>query len=80
MSATTAKRAQPVEASQREVLVRSVLDAVGLEDVNAHDVVTMHLGTRTISIRRKVRGRTGKVVPGLLLSTSHDVLPEPLED
>jgi hypothetical protein len=64
----------------RAVLVRAVLDAVELGDVEDRDVVTVHLGTRTVSIRRRVRGRSGKVVPGLLLTTSHDVLPEPLED
>lgn len=78
---TTAKRPQPVEAHQRLVLVQSVLDALGLGDtVPAGDVLSIHIAQRTVNVRRKVRGRTGKVLPGHSLSATHDVLPEPLED
>lgn len=80
MTATTAKRPQPVEADQRAELVAAVLAAVGLGDVEASDVLSVHVGVRTIGVRRKVRGRRGKVVAGHVLRTSHDVLPEPLED
>lgn len=80
-AATRAVRPQPVEAATREALVAAVLDAAGLPDtVTAGDVLSVHVGVRSIGIRRKVRGRSGKVVPGHTLTTSHDILPEPLED
>lgn len=68
-----------MEDSARQDLVAQVLEAVGL-DVAATDVVSIHLGVRSIGIRRKVRGRGGKVVYGHTLTTSHPILPEPLED
>lgn len=81
MSATTAKRPQPVEDAHRQELVNAVLEAVGLADkVAAEDVLSVHVGVRSIGIRRKVRGRTGKVVYGHTLTTAHPILPEPLED
>lgn len=76
---TAAKRPTPVEAAQRATLVATLLEVVGL-DVDSADVLSVHVGVRSIGIRRKVRGRSGKVVPGHTLTTSHDVLPEPLED
>lgn len=78
---TVAKRPQPVEAHQRLALVQSVLDALGLGDtVPAEDVLSIHVAQRTVNVRRKVRGRSGKVLSGHSLSSTHDVLPEPLED
>lgn len=81
MTATRATRPVPVEDATRQDLVSAVLEAVGLADsVAPEDVLSVHLGTRTVGIRRKVRGRSGKVVHGHVLRTSHQVLPEPLED
>jgi hypothetical protein len=81
VKATTAKRPEPITAQARLVLVQSVLDALGLGDtVAADDVLSIHLAQRTVNVRRKVRGRTGKVLPGHSLSATHSVLPEPLED
>ena len=77
--ATTAKRATPLEATQRQSLMATLLELVGL-DVEPADVLSVHIGTRRVSIRRKVRGRSGKVVSGHTLTTSHDILPEPLEE
>jgi hypothetical protein len=80
MSATTAKRPKAIERNSRNILVDELLLVLGLEGVDSEDVLSVHVGTRSIGIRRKVRGRSGKVVPGHVLRTSHDVLPEPLED
>jgi hypothetical protein len=76
-----AKRTQPVEAETRHELVSAVLESAGLADsVAPEDVLSVHLGVRSIGIRRRVRGRTGRIVHGHTLTTSHDVIPEPLED
>lgn len=77
--ATSARRPTPVEAAQRATLVATLLEIVGL-DAEPSDVLSVHVGVRSVGIRRKVRGRSGKVVPGHTLTTSHDILLEPLED
>lgn len=76
---TAAKRTRPIERAQRHELVAQLLELVGL-DVDPGDVLSVHVGTRTVGIRRRVRGRSGKIVHGHTLTTSHDVLPEALED
>lgn len=80
MTATRARRPQAVEAAARDSWLTSVLTGCGLADVDPSDVLSVHVGVRSIGIRRKVRGRSGKVVPGHTLTTSHDVIHEPLED
>jgi hypothetical protein len=40
----------------------------------------VHLGTRSVGIRAKVRGPRGKLIQGRTTTTAHPILPEPLED
>lgn len=81
MSATTrASIPHALEQLTRDELVEAVLGAVGLDEVDPRDVLTVHIGTRAVGIRRKVRGRRGRVVPGMTTTTTHRIIPEPYED
>lgn len=80
MSTTRAQHAAPITAAERHELTAAVLAAVGLEDTAPTDVLSIHLGTRSIGIRAKVRGPRGKLVMGRTTTTTHPILPEPLED
>jgi hypothetical protein len=80
MSATRAQHAAPITAAERHELTAAVLLAVGLEDTDPTDVLSVHLGTRSVGIRAKVRGPRGKLIQGRTTTTAHPILPEPLED
>lgn len=69
---------RPADLPRDDVLeaVAPLLDLMGLE---AGDVLSLHVGTATVSARVKARGRRGHVVPGVTVRRSHRVVAEPVE-
>jgi hypothetical protein len=63
----------------RDAWVQELLFGLGYDDTQAGDVLALHIGTRTISVRRTVRGRRGKIVPGMTTTTTHRIIPEDYE-
>lgn len=74
---TTAKR--PVQVTRPDLLeaLAPLLDLVG---TGPEDVAYLHVSSSRVTVKCRVRGRTGKLVPGTWVTRQHDILPEPLED
>lgn len=62
----------------------AVLDAVAplleLLELDAGDVKSLRVGTGQVTARVVRRGRSGRIVPGIVETRTHRILPEPVED
>jgi hypothetical protein len=77
VSATTAKR--PASVSRSELLA-AVAPLLELLEHDPADVLSVRVGSRQVTVRTVQRGRTRKVLPGVVLTSVHDVVREPVED